>query len=264
MDDEPWRQTMSVSRQWWEEGGGFYDNSFLKSHPGHEYPEFLTRQVDFLERTLCLKKSDRILDVACGGGQVSLELARRGYRVTGVDINRFFLRKARRDAKKAGVEVNFVYGDMRFLPFDEEFSVVISVGSSVGHFREESKNLETFAEMARVLCPKGRFLIETWPHSPGRRGTPEKKNQWKQQTYDGGSVSIIGWVENNRAHVHLHYKPSGRRVKTDYRMYSTQKLNNILRECSLSPTALVKLDWWQWQPVPEKKVGGRRVIVARK
>jgi len=70
-------------------------------------------EVDGAERLLELQPGARILDLGCGAGRHCLELARRGYAVTGVDRTALYLEHAARTARERGVEVEFVLSDMR-------------------------------------------------------------------------------------------------------------------------------------------------------
>ena len=113
---------------------------------------------DFLERTLGLRS--RLLDVPCGGGRHAVELARRGCRVTGVDVSREFLNLARERASRAGLEVELVELDMRSLRYDGEFDGAYCMGNSFGYF--PPAQLQVFcAVLARALRPGGVLAIET-------------------------------------------------------------------------------------------------------
>jgi len=65
----------------------------------------------------------RILDIACGEGTFAVEMAKRGFRVVGVDISKEMLKFAKEKAKNENVNVEFIYGDMRSLDFNEEFDL---------------------------------------------------------------------------------------------------------------------------------------------
>jgi len=101
-----------------------------------------------------------LLDVACGHGRIANRLAAREARVTGLDATPLFLERARADAHARGVEVEYVEGDMRALPFeDERFDRVVSWFTSFGYFTEP-ENRQVLAEIRRVLRPGGRLLLE--------------------------------------------------------------------------------------------------------
>src|SRR6202162_4177158 len=76
-------------------------------------PEATTAEADFFARHLALPPGARVLDVPCGDGRLALELSRRGYRLTGVDISEDFLAAARRSAGNEGLAVKWRRSDMR-------------------------------------------------------------------------------------------------------------------------------------------------------
>ena len=80
----------------------YMDNVFTKN---------TLAEVDFLLELLPIEPGDHILDIGCGAGRHSVELARRGFQVTGVDISAGMLAQAADAAEKAGVEVNWVKAD---------------------------------------------------------------------------------------------------------------------------------------------------------
>lgn len=102
----------------------------------------------------------RVLDVACGTGVVSLAAARRGARVTGLDLTPELVAHARENAAVEGVEVTFLEGDAEALPFeDASFDMVLS---QFGHMFAPRPDVVT-AELLRVLRPGGTIAFATWP-----------------------------------------------------------------------------------------------------
>ena len=71
---------------------------------------------------------ERVLDLACGPGRHAIELARRGFQVTGVDRSGFLLLKAKERARAAEVEVEWVEEDMRTFERPEAFDLAINIG----------------------------------------------------------------------------------------------------------------------------------------
>ena len=78
----------------------------------------------------------KILDVPCGAGRLSIELASRGYQVTGVDINSILLGESKRKAEERGFQITLEQRDMRELPWHGGFDGAICFWSSLGYFDE--------------------------------------------------------------------------------------------------------------------------------
>jgi SAM-dependent methyltransferase len=139
----------------------FFDDDYLRIYRAMISPELTAGEVDFLEAALALPAGGEVLDVACGYGRHAIGLARRGYRVTGVDFNPHYLEAAGRDATAAGAETaaRWVMADMRALPFERDFDGVYSYFTSFGYFSDE-ENERVLAGVARALRPGGRFLLD--------------------------------------------------------------------------------------------------------
>lgn len=147
--------TTTNLRDWWEE--------LLQIHEFNHYRDYadeLTRvEADFIEQALSLRGVESILDLACGGGRHSIELARRGYAVEGLDVVASVVAHARARAAELGVNVRFVLGDMRSLEVEPRFDAILIMNSSLGFF-DDATNEEVLANAARLLVPGGRLLIQ--------------------------------------------------------------------------------------------------------
>src|SRR5271155_2783082 len=101
------------------------------------------QEVDLLIRSAGFERNDRILDLCCGQGRHSLDLARRGFtRVTGLDRSRYLIRLARKRARKSNFQVSFHEGDARrFRLGDAAFHFVCILGNSFGYFERPEEDL---------------------------------------------------------------------------------------------------------------------------
>ena len=107
-----------------------------------------------------VRSGQRVLDVACGTGVVSVTAARLGAHVTSLDLTPELLERARENARIAGVDITFHEGDVEKLPFgDAAFDVVMS---QFGHIFAPRPEV-AIAEMLRVLKPGGTIAFSTWP-----------------------------------------------------------------------------------------------------
>ncbi len=113
-----------------------------------------------LVKYAAIRAGDRVLDVACGTGVVAVTAARRGARVTGLDLTPELLEVARENARLADIAIEWHEGDAESLPFEPEtFDVVVS---QFGHMFAPRPDVAV-GEMLRVLKPGGTIAFSTWP-----------------------------------------------------------------------------------------------------
>jgi SAM-dependent methyltransferase len=123
-------------------------------------PETQTRlEVDFLEKALRLSPGAHVLDVPCGGGRHSLELAARGYRMTGVDLSTDFLAVARSRAAERQLSITWDQRPMQELPWQGEFDGAYCLGNSLGGLDDDG-TATFFRAVARALKPGARFAVD--------------------------------------------------------------------------------------------------------
>lgn len=119
------------------------------------------RQVDFLVEKLNLKGSEKILDLACGFGRHSLELARRGFDVTGVDITPDYIKYASHQAEAEKLNARFICSDIRDVSFENEFDVVLNMADgAVGYLENDEENFKIFAVVSRALKSGGTHFMD--------------------------------------------------------------------------------------------------------
>jgi len=114
---------------------------------------------------LHVTEGDRLLDIACGTGNLAIPAAQRGVQVTGLDITPELLEVARSRAADAEVKIEFIEGDAEDLPFDDDSFPIIS---SVFGVIFAPRSAVVAGEMVRVCKPGGRFALTAW--------TPEGMN----------------------------------------------------------------------------------------
>ena len=108
-------------KQWYEALFENYANKYEKE----VFTKGTKGECDFIEKEIKYNKDLRILDIGCGTGRHSIELAKRGYPVTGIDLSESMLKKAEENAKRENVKVTFENHDARKLSFKSEFDLTI-------------------------------------------------------------------------------------------------------------------------------------------
>jgi SAM-dependent methyltransferase len=117
-------------------------------------------EVDQVAHRLGVEPGDTILDLCCGPGRHALELARRGYAVTGVDITAAYLEQARSQAEEEGLAVEWVRADMRTFCRPDAFDGAIMMFTSFGYFEEPDENRRVLDNVYSSLRKGGALLLE--------------------------------------------------------------------------------------------------------
>jgi SAM-dependent methyltransferase len=145
-------------KQWYEllfeNASKHYDNEvFTKGTIG---------ECDFIEKEIAYDKSVKILDIGCGTGRHCIELTKRGYDLTGVDLSDSQLTRAKEKAEESGLIIKFQKQDARNLSFRNEFDLVIMLcEGSFPLMETDEMNYDILSSAARSLKSKGKFIFTT-------------------------------------------------------------------------------------------------------
>jgi len=145
-------------KQWYEE---LFEN-YANNYENEPYVKGTIGEVDFIEKEINYNKSLSILDIGCGTGRHSIELAKRGYSVTGVDLSDAQLKKARSKADMSNVQVQFLKADARNLDFNNRFNLVIMICEGAFPLMEtDEMNFTILQNAAKALKDSGTFIFTT-------------------------------------------------------------------------------------------------------
>lgn len=168
---------------WWR---SLFNSVYLKTDGDVvENAANTTAEIDLLLRATGLEKNDRVLDLCCGQGRHSLELARRGYRhVTGLDRSRYLIRLARRRARREKLEVNFHEGDARRfrLPSDH-FNCVTIMGNSFGYFDREEDDHQVLEAVKRVTRSGATLALDLVDGEWMKKNFEPRSWEWIDQNH---------------------------------------------------------------------------------
>jgi SAM-dependent methyltransferase len=166
------------------------------------------RLADLIERTARPAPGADLLDVGTGRGRHARVLARRGYRVTGLDLSASAVAAARARAAAEGLtppEVLFVQGDMRLPHFQERFDGVTNLFTSFGYFEDDADHGRAVRAMAAALKPGG-WLVQDFLNAPYVRTHLVPKDE---KTVDGVRVRQERWIEGDHVHKRITLTPEG-------------------------------------------------------
>ncbi|MEM7758346.1 MAG: class I SAM-dependent methyltransferase [Cyanobacteria bacterium P01_A01_bin.40] len=145
-------------KQWYEE---LFTNYALK-YDRESFVQGTIGECDFIEQEINHDQNTRILDIGCGTGRHSLELATRGYDVTGIDLSESQLNRAKEKASTQDLSINFERQDARKLTFDAEFDLVIMLCEGGFSLMEtDEMNFQILQNASKALKPKGKLIFTT-------------------------------------------------------------------------------------------------------
>ncbi|MGB8332034.1 MAG: methyltransferase domain-containing protein [Polyangiales bacterium] len=145
-----------------DEDGPWYEHFFGEAYlrtVRTATPKEVAAECDVIERALRMPLGCFILDVGCGLGVQTVELASRGYHLVGLDISATMVSRAYDEAEDRGQRIDFIQGDMRNATFEDPFDALLCWGTTFGYFSEEENEL-ALRQFHRALKPNGVLLIE--------------------------------------------------------------------------------------------------------
>ncbi|PIQ96756.1 MAG: D-alanine--D-alanine ligase [Nitrospinae bacterium CG11_big_fil_rev_8_21_14_0_20_56_8] len=146
--------------EWWK---NLFSSLYLKTDGDVVENDINTvKDIDLLIETTGIRKEDNLLDLCCGQGRHSIELARRGFHnITGIDRSRYLIRLARRRAKQQGLSVAFSQGDARkFRVPESSRDCVFLMGNSFGYFEYEKDDIAVLNAVKKVLTSEGKLALD--------------------------------------------------------------------------------------------------------
>lgn len=214
---------------------------YLRVYP-HRNDEEARRQVDFLMDKLNVLPPCEVLDLGCGDGRHSLELNRRGFRVTGLDLSEELLERARRRTADEGLDITFIQGDMRDPPAVRAYDLVVNFFTSFGYFREDGENARVLEAISRALRPGGRFLMDYLNRKhvistlvPSDRRTVEGMEVEQRRWISGNPSEAGGHVRINKQ-VRIREDGAERSYDESVRMYTLEELEAMMDRAGLKVT----------------------------
>jgi SAM-dependent methyltransferase len=180
----------------------------------------------------------RALDLCCGFGRITLELARRGFDAVGVDITEAYLRCAREDAAHENLEIEFVHADGRSFRRPGFFDLAVNLYTSIGYFADPAGDLAMVRNVRGSLKPGGAFIIETLGKEIAVRDFVEA--EW----FERAGYTVLTQYEPADSWGSLRNRwiliKEGRRLEKTFtqRLYAASELRRLLLDAGFSRVEL--------------------------
>ena len=149
-----------MAKEWYKE---WFSSKFYLELYKHRDETDARKLINLILTALNLPAGSKILDICCGAGRHSVELARRGYAVTGFDLSEFLISQANRNRDKIrtrNLKVKFLIRDMRKFDFRKKFDLALNLFTSFGYFENDIENFSVFKNASLSLKPGGFFVFD--------------------------------------------------------------------------------------------------------
>jgi ubiquinone/menaquinone biosynthesis C-methylase UbiE len=220
---------------WYSEEAGFFGKDYFKEYTSALTPEKTKQQVGAVIKLLKMKRGMKVLDLACGHGRHAIPLAKKGYKMTGLDLNGYFLQEAKKAAKKAKQKIQWIKSDMREIPFENEFDVVVNLFTSFGYLENDAEDQKVLHAVAKALKPKGKFLMNVASREWVTHNFVPRV--WEELS-DGSIVvterklnTVLGRMEDTRTRINKNGKKESFTILC--RMYTIPELVRMGKEVDL-------------------------------
>ena len=145
-------------KQWYE---SLFEN-YAHKYDKECFVQGTSGECDFIEKEANQDKSLQIIDIGCGTGRHAIELVKRGYNVTGIDLSESQLKRAREKAKEEGVRIDFQKQDARAISFEGEFDLAIMLCEGGFSLMEtDEMNFEILKNATKALKDNGKLIFTT-------------------------------------------------------------------------------------------------------
>lgn len=147
-----------IKKQWYET---LFEN-YGEKYDNECFAQGTIGECDFIEKEINHNKTLKIIDIGCGTGRHTIELSKRGYSMTGIDLSESLLERAREKAKQNGLKINFLKHDARNLPFNKKFDVAIMMCEGGFPLMEtDEMNYEILKNVSQSLKENAKFIFTT-------------------------------------------------------------------------------------------------------
>jgi len=207
-----------------------------------------------------LESIPKVLDLCCGLGRISAELAGMGFAVTGVDITESFLNAAKEDAEHENLNIEYIHADAREFVRKDFFDAVVNLYISFGYFQDQKDDIKVLRNVYESLKNGGSFIIETLGKEIAVRDFVEA--EW----FERDDYTMLTEYEPLDSWTFLKNRwiliKEGKRMEKFFtqRLYSASELRALFFEAGFSKVEI----YGDWDEIPYNQHANRLIVVGRK
>lgn len=223
-------------KQWYEE---LFEN-YAEGYDRESFTQGTIQEVDFIEKEIGGDRSSKILDVGCGTGRYAIELAKRGYAVTGMDLSEALLNSARQKAAEAGVTASFIRKDARELAFDSEFDIALLICEGAFPLMEtDEMNYEILKGVRKALKTPGKLILTTLSALyPLKHSVDELINAGSTEERSIGSRFDLMTFRMESQFEFTDDSGNKKKLECDERYYASSEMTWLLRSLGFKEVAI--------------------------
>lgn len=263
----------SKNKPWWSEEYGFFGDFYIQGDDSKE-GYLINKKQSLAERTkeeasgiiklLNLEKGSKVLDCPCGYGRHSIELSKKGMIVTGLDINSVHLEKAKEEASKQNLDIDFEKENMLELGYDDKFDAIINMFYSFGFFDTDEENEKVLQNFFNSLKAEGKFLMHTDVNVPTIISKQYKEDETRNLK-DGKTLRIIDKYNEEMKRIEGKWiikDELGRETERDYsvRVYTKEEFIELCKKIGFKKCEAFS----DWKGTPYSTDSEDMIIVATK
>jgi 2-polyprenyl-3-methyl-5-hydroxy-6-metoxy-1,4-benzoquinol methylase len=189
-------------KQWYEE---LFEN-YAEKYDNEVFTQGTIGECDFIEKEINFNKALTILDIGCGTGRHAIELSKRGYSVTGIDLSESQLKQAKLKADRENLNIVFQKQDARNLHFSNEFDLAIMLCEGGFSLMEtDDMNFQILQNAANALKSNGKLIFTTlnglFPLFHSVKEFMDSKTEEDAATFTNISFDLMTFREHNNIHI---------------------------------------------------------------
>jgi 2-polyprenyl-3-methyl-5-hydroxy-6-metoxy-1,4-benzoquinol methylase len=189
-------------KKWYEE---LFEN-YADKYDNEVFTQGTIGECDFIEKEINFNKALTILDIGCGTGRHAIELSKRGYSVTGIDLSESQLKQAKLKASRENMKIVFQKHDARNPHFSNEFDLAIMLCEGGFSLMEtDEMNFQILQNAAKALKPNGKLIFTTlnglFPLFHSVKEFMDSKTEEDAATFTNISFDLMTFREHNNIHI---------------------------------------------------------------